>query len=85
MALGPIVQGPGRVGGPSVCLGEDGCLHFHVNPGKLPPGWVVGGCGLQGRGLGVLRLGPHSVWEGGPHGFLRDPLRKTDNGISPLV
>ena len=25
-----------------MCLGEDGCLHYHVNPGKLLP-WLGGG------------------------------------------
>lgn len=40
-------------------------------------GWVVGGRGPQGGGLGVLRPGPHSSWEGGPRGILRDPLKKT--------
>lgn len=63
---GPLCGGPGRVGGPSVCLGEDGCLHYHVNPGKLPPrlgggwawatglgGWVFSGLDHTAAGKGV--------------------------------
>lgn len=30
----------------SVCVGKDGCLHYHVNPGKvLGWGWVDGRLG----------------------------------------
>lgn len=69
-----------------MCLGEDGCLHYHVNPGKLPPGlgggwaWVAG---VGGGEIGVLRPGPHSGWEGGPPlpGILRDPLKKQIMGF----
>lgn len=46
-------------------------------------GWWVG-VGHGAGGLGVLRPGPHSGWEGGLCGILRDPLKK-DNGVSPLV
>lgn len=67
-ALGAIVHWPGRVGGPSVCLGEDGCLHYHVNSGKLPLGLNGGWAWAEGwvGDFGVLRLGPHNGWEGGP-------------------
>lgn len=70
-----------------MCLGEDGCLHYHVNPGKLPP-WLGGGWAWAAGGgwgeLGVLRPGPHSDWEGSPYGILRDPLRKQIMGF-PLL
>lgn len=71
-----------------MCLGEDGCLHYHVNPGKLPQGlgggwaWVAG---VGGGEIGVLRPGPHSGWEGGPPPWNPEgPIKKTDNGISLL-
>ena len=67
-----------------MCLGEDGCLHYHVNPGKLPP-WLGGGWAwAAGLGAGcsqawtTQRLGRGSAWN--PQG----PIKK-DNGVSPLV
>lgn len=72
-----------------MCLGEDGCLHYHVNPGKLPPGlgggwaWVagVGGRGdWRSQAWTTQRLGRGSPSPRNPEG----PIKKTDNGISLL-
>lgn len=50
-----------------MCLGEDGCLHYHVNPGKLLPGagWWVG-VGPRAGGLAFSGLDHTAAGKGVP-------------------
>lgn len=59
-----------------MCLGEDGCLHYHVNPGKLPLGlgggwaWAAGAGGSVFSGLDHTAAGMGVPWN--PEG----PIKK---------